>query len=167
MAPIPLRDGDLRWVFPHLAEVEPVLDVLNTATALVERLAAHLGHPRDDPDDPGGGLVFDHLPGAPYAGLTGTVRTEELTFELRLSVPCDARGRAVRPPPWLVDGEISIRCDAISDCGRHELETLESECGTPTEAAGGVLAVAGWLLSRGTTVPPAGWRERDVLSRHR
>lgn len=160
MAPIPLRDGDLRWVFPRLGEVEPVLDVLNTATALVERLAAHLGAPR-------GGLVFAHLPGAPYAGLAGVARTEELAFELRLSVPCDARGRAGRPPPWLVDGEISIRCDAISDCGRHELESLESEYGTPAEAAGGVLSVAGWLLSRATTVPPTGWRERDVLSRHR
>lgn len=160
MASIPLRDGDLRWVFPHLGEVQPVLDVLNTATALVERLAAHLG-------DPGGGLVFDHLPGAPYAGLSGVARTEEVTFEVHLSLSCDERGRIIPPPPWLVDGGISIRCDAISDCGRHELESLESECGTPAEAAGGVLSVVGWLLDRGTTVPPNAWRGRDVLSRHR
>lgn len=160
VAPIPLRDGDLRWVFPHLAEVDRVLDVLCTATALVERLATHLGGR--------GGLAFDHLPGAPYAGLSGAARTEELTFEVRLSLPRDPHGGAVSPPPpWRVDGEISIRCDAIRDCGRHEIETLESEYGTPAETAAGVLAVAGWLLARGTTVPAGAWRERDVLSRHR
>jgi hypothetical protein len=160
VAPIPLRDGDLRWVFPHLVEVDPVLDVLWTATALVERLASHLGvH---------GGLAFDHLPGAPYAGLSGVARTEELTFAVHLALPRDPHDHAlVPPPPWWVDGEISVRCDAITDCGRHEIETVESECGTPMEAAEGVLAVARWLLARGTTVPATAWRERDVLSRHR
>ncbi|QFZ21759.1 hypothetical protein [Saccharothrix syringae] len=161
MAPIPLRDGDLHWVFPHLVEVAPVLDLLSTAADLVERLAAHLGG-HDD------GLAFDHLPGAPYAGLTGGAHTEELIFEVRLSLPRHPRDLVVSPPPpWLVDGEVSVRCDAIRDCGRHEIETLESAHGTPVEAAEGVLAVSAWLLARGTTVPPTAWRERDVLSRHR
>ncbi|MGM1059202.1 hypothetical protein [Saccharothrix sp. Mg75] len=160
MAVIPLADGDLRWVFPHLADVEAVLDVLTGASALVERLGAHLGRP--------GTLAFDHLPGAPYAGMSGVVRTDEVTFEVRLLVPRDPHDRVLRaPPPWQVTGEVSVRCDSVRDCGRHEIETVEAECATPADTAKGVLSVAEWLLERGTAVPPTAWRERDVLSRHR
>ncbi|MDU0291258.1 hypothetical protein [Saccharothrix longispora] len=160
MAVIPLAEGDLRWVFPHLADVGPVLDVLTGAATLVERLGAHLGRPAP--------LAFDHLPGAPYAGLSGVARTDELTFEVHLLVPRDPHDRVLRaPPPWQVTGEVSVRCDSVRDCGRHEIETLEVECATPVEAAEGVRSVAGWLLARGTAVPPGAWRERDVLSRHR
>jgi hypothetical protein len=158
---IPLAEGDLRWVFPDLVEVDPVLDVLRQAAARVELLAGRLGRP-------GLGLVFDHLPGAPYAGLSGLAELEEVTFLVHVSLPRDPlRHVLIPPPPWQVEGEISVRCDAIRDCGRHEIETVESAHGSPLDAANGVLAVAGWLYDRGTTEPHAAWRRRDVLSRHR
>ncbi|MFD1150965.1 hypothetical protein [Saccharothrix hoggarensis] len=161
MEAIPLAEGDLRWVFPDLVDAGPVLDVLRQAAARVERLAGHLGRP-------GGGLVFDHLPGAPYAGLSGRAEAEELAFDVRVSAPRDPHRHVLtRPPPWRVEGEISVRCDAIRDCGRHEIETVESAHGTPLDAANGVLSVAGWLYDRGTTEPRGSWRRRDVLSRHR
>ncbi|MFD0203066.1 MULTISPECIES: hypothetical protein [Saccharothrix] len=161
MEAIPLAEGDLRWVFPDLVEVDPVLAVLRLAAVRVERLAGHLG-------GPGTGLVFDHLPGAPYAGLSARAEIEELAFDVHVSLPRDPHRNVLRsPPPWQVEGEISVRCDAIRDCGRHEIETLESAHGTPLDAANGVLAVTGWLFDRGTTEPRGSWRRRDVLSRHR
>lgn len=161
MEAIPLAEGDLRWVFPALVDVEPVLDVLRLAAARVADLAVHLGQP-------GGGLVFDHLPGAPYAGLSGLAEVEEVAFRVHVSLPRDPHRHVVtRPPPWQVEGEISVRCDAIRDCGRHEIETVESAYDTPLDAANGVLAVAGWLLRRGTTEARGSWRRRDVISRHR
>ncbi|MFI9008421.1 hypothetical protein ACIGNX_14445 [Actinosynnema sp. NPDC053489] len=161
MQAIPLAEGDLRWVFPDLVEVDPVLAVLRRAAARVERLSGHLG-------GPGADLVFDHLPGAPYAGLSARAEIEEVAFDVHVSLPRDPHRHVVRsPPPWQVEGEISVRCDAIHDCGRHEIETVESAHDTPLAAANGVLAVTGWLLDRATTVPRASWRERDVLSRHR
>ncbi|WP_367127211.1 hypothetical protein [Saccharothrix sp. HUAS TT1] len=161
MEAIPLAEGDLRWVFPDLEDVDPVLDVLRQAAARVEQLAGHLGRP-------GTGLVFDHLPGAPYAGLSALAEVDEVAFHVHLSLPRDPHRNVVAPPPpWQVEGEISVRCDAIRDCGRHEIETVESAHGTPLDAANGVLAVAGWLFGRGTAEPRDSWRRRDVLSRHR
>ncbi|WP_158842290.1 hypothetical protein [Saccharothrix deserti] len=161
MEAIPLAEGDLRWVFPDLVDVDPVLDVLRLAAARVERLADHLGRP-------GTGLVFDHLPGAPYAGLSGLAEIEEVAFHVHVAPPRDPHRHVLTPPPpWQVEGEISVRCDAIRDCGRHEIETVESAHDTPLDAANGVLTVAGWLFDRGTTEPHASWRKRDVLSRHR
>ncbi|GAB2964036.1 hypothetical protein GCM10027184_09800 [Saccharothrix stipae] len=154
-------EGDLRWVFPDLVDVGPVLDVLRLAAARVERLAGHLG-------GPGTGLVFDHLPGAPYAGLSALAEVEEVAFRVHVSLPRDPHRHVLTPPPpWQVEGEISVRCDAIQDCGRHEIETVESAHDTPLDAANGVLAFAGWLFERGTTEPHGSWRRRDVLSRHR
>ena len=156
-----MAEGDLRWVFPDLVEVEEVLAVLRQAEARVGRLADHLGRPA-------AGLVFDHLPGAPYAGLSALAEFEEVAFHVHVSLPRDPHRNVLRPPPpWQVEGEISVRCDAIRDCGRHEIETVESAHGTPLDAAGGVLAVAGWLFDRGTVEAHASWRRRDVLSRHR
>ncbi|KOX27996.1 hypothetical protein ADK67_13000 [Saccharothrix sp. NRRL B-16348] len=161
MAAIPLVEGDLRWVFPDLVEVEAVLTVLRLAEARVERLAGRLGRP-------GAGLVFDHLPGAPYAGLSALAEFEEVAFHVHVSLPRDPHRNVLRPPPpWQVEGEISVRCDAIRDCGRHEIESVGSAHDTPLDAADGVLTVAGWLLDRGTAQPHASWRKRDVLSRHR
>ena len=158
---IPLAEGDLRWVFPDLVEVDPVLAVLRLAAARVERLADRLG-------GPGSGLVFDHLPGAPYAGLSAHAEFEEVAFEVHVSLPRDPHRHVLRPPPpWQVEGGISVRCDAIRDCGRHEIETVESAHDTPLDAADGVLEVAAWLYDRGTTEPHGAWRKRDVLSRHR
>jgi hypothetical protein len=158
---IPLAEGDLRWVFPDLIDVDPVLDVLRQAAVRVERLAGHLG-------GPGAGLVFDHLPGAPYAGLSAFAEIEEVAFRVHVSPPRDPHRHVLTlPPPWQVEAEISVRCDAIRDCGRHEIETVESAHDTPLDAADGVLTVAGWLYQRGTTEPQASWRKRDVLSRHR
>lgn len=158
---IPLAEGDLRWVFPDLVDVDPVLDRLRLAGARVERLAVHLGRP-------GTGLVFDHLPGAPYAGLSALAEFEEVAFRVHVSLPRDPhRDVFSPPPPWQVEGEISVRCDAIRDCGRHEIETVDSAHDTPLAAADGVLAVAGWLFDRGTSEPHGSWRRRDVLSRHR
>ncbi|NUT48071.1 MAG: hypothetical protein HOV94_12290 [Saccharothrix sp.] len=161
MVSIPLVEGDLRWVFPHLRDADPVLDVLRLAAARVERLAGHLG-------GPAAGLVFDHLPGAPYAGLSALAEVDGVAFHVHVSLPRDPhRNVLTPPPPWQVEGEISVRCDAIRDCGRHEIETVESTHGTPLDAANGVLAVAGWLYRRGTAEPHDSWRRRDVLSRHR
>ncbi|WP_033441469.1 hypothetical protein [Saccharothrix sp. NRRL B-16314] len=161
MEAIPLAEGDLRWVFPDLIDVDPVLDVLRLAAARVERLSGHLGIP-------GAGLVFDHLPGVPYAGLSALTEIDEVAFRVHVSPPRDPHRHVLAlPPPWQVEGEISVRCDAIRDCGRHEIETVESAHGTPLDAAGGVLTVAGWLYERGTSEPHASWRRRDVLSRHR
>jgi hypothetical protein len=158
---IPLVEGDLRWVFPDLVDVGPVLDVLRLAAARVERLAGHLG-------GPGTGLVFDHLPGAPYAGLSALAEVEEVSFRVHVSLPRDPHRHVLTPPPpWQVEGEISVRCDAIRDCGRHEIETVESAHDTPLDAANGVLSFTGWLWERGTTEPHGSWRRRDVLSRHR
>ncbi len=155
-----MAEGDLRWVFPHLVEVDPVLTVLRLAAARVEQLAGHLG-------GPGAGLVFDHLPGAPYAGLSARAEFEEVAFDVHVSLPRDPHRNVLRPPPWQVEGGITVRCDAIRDCGRHEIETVESAYDTPLDAANGVLTVAGWLFDRGTTEPRTSWRKRDVLSRHR
>ncbi|MFE2755040.1 hypothetical protein ACFXGA_23860 [Actinosynnema sp. NPDC059335] len=161
MEAIPLAEGDLRWVFPDLVDVDPVLDRLRRAGARVERLAVRLGRP-------GTGLVFDHLPGAPYAGLSALAEIDEVAFRVHVSLPRDPHRDVVSPPPpWQVEGEISVRCDAIRDCGRHEIETVESAHDTPLAAADGVLAVAGWLWDRGTSEPHASWRRRDVLSHHR
>ncbi|MEV8438138.1 hypothetical protein AB0425_12240 [Actinosynnema sp. NPDC051121] len=161
MEAIPLAEGDLRWVFPDLVEDGPVRAVLRLAAARVEELAGHLGRP-------GTGLVFDHLPGAPYAGLSARAEFEEVAFLVHVSLPRDPHRNVLSPPPpWLVEGEISVRCDAIRDCGRHEIETVESAHDTPLDAADGVLTVAGWLFDRGTAEPHGSWRRRDVLSRHR
>lgn len=160
MEPIPLADGDLRWVFPELNEESQVLDILHRAAGCIEQLADHLGV---RPCWTGSGLEFHRLPGQQTATLFGCAETTEVSLVAELRLPQDPIEWVVTaPPPWLVDAEISVRCGAVVDCGMHTIETTrESEHVSALDAANGLLTVTTWLLRRGTEEPTSSWRQRD------
>jgi hypothetical protein len=157
---IPLADGDLRWLFPDLAERTQVEAVLTRAAECVERLAGRLGRRAGWT---GNGLEFFRLPDRPDAGLVGIAEAADVSFVAELWWPRDP----VVPPPWLVDAEISVHCDAPVDCGTHTVESLpESTHETPLAAANALLAAVEWLLRRGTEEQLDYWRLHDPDSRH-
>lgn len=165
METIPLTDGDLRWVFPELVDERQVVDILRRAAGCIERLADHLGV---RPSWTGSGLEFHRLPGRASATLFGCAETTEVSLVAELRLPQDpVEWVVVAPPPWLVDADISVRCDAAVDCGMHAIETKEDiEYLSPVDAANGLLAATTWLLQRGTEEPTGSWRRRDALSNH-
>ena len=160
---IPLVEGDLRWVFPQLADPAEVLEVLLRADARMRRLADHLGV---RPGWTGSGLEFwryEHV-----TDIAGFAERGDVSFGLELWFPRTELLKAPRRgPPWEVDAEISVRCNARRDCGSHTIEELpETQYASPIAAAGGVLAAATWLLERGSAAPLSWWRERDRRSGH-
>jgi hypothetical protein len=156
MEAIPLADGDLRWVFPELADESRVRDVLRQAAARVEELADHLGV---RPSWTGSGLEFIRLPGQEAATLFGCAETTDVSLVAELS---KASGE------WVVDAEISVRCDGAADCGTHGIETRPGSAhATAVDAANGLLTATTWLLHRGIEEPPGSWRRRDTRSGHR
>lgn len=170
MRPIPLDEGDLRWVFPELADHRRVLDILHRAAGCMEQLADHLGV---RPSWTGTGLEFCIFPARQTAHLLGCAETGEVSFIAELTPPRPKYlGDGViteppPPPPWSVEGEISVRCDHVVDCCMHQIEMRpETEHPTAVEAASDLLAVTSWLLRRGTAEPASSWRQRDASSRH-
>jgi hypothetical protein len=162
---IPLADGNLRWVFPELVDEPQVLDILQRAAGCIEQLADHLGV---RPCWTGSGLEFHRFPDQQTATLFGCAETTEVSLVAELRLPRDPIEWVVTPPPpWLVDAEISVRCEAAIDCGMHAIETKpDSEHASPVDAANGLLTATTWLLHRGTEEPASSRRQRDPRSGH-
>jgi hypothetical protein len=145
MKTIPLVEGDLRWVFPQLADPAEVLEVLLGADAQMRRLADHLAV---RPGWTGSGLEFcrhEHV-----TDIAGFAESGDVSFVVELWFPRTELLKAPRSgPPWEVDAETSVHCDARRDCGMHTIEELpQTQYASPMDAAGGMLAAATWLLER-------------------
>ncbi len=165
MESIPLAEGDLGWVFPELADEREVRGILRRAAWCIEQLADHLG---TRPSWTGVGLEFHRDPDQHSADLFGCAETADVSFVAELTLPRDpVEWVPLARPPWSVEGHVSVRCDARVDCGMHVIETRPvAEHADPIDAAGNLLAVATWLLQRGTEEPARSWRQRDSLSAH-
>jgi hypothetical protein len=162
METIPLAEGDLRWVFPELANSAEVLDVLRQADAQMRRLADHLGV---RPSWTGSGVEF-HRQGGSWASLFGCAEVDgaaSFAGELSRVVTDDGLSRSA----WEVDGVIAVRCDARIDCGMHTIEERAARRhDSPLGAANDLLVVMTWLLERGVAEPVSSWRRRDRRSGH-
>jgi hypothetical protein len=154
---IALADGDLHWVFPELEDADEVLDVVRKADAEVRLLAEHLGV---RPSWTGSGIEFHRLPSGPTS-LFGSVEADGVSFVLELAA-WDQSGYAAVGPPWIVDGEVAVRCDRPIDCGMHTVEQAAArQCASPADAAQALADVATWLRQRGVNELLASWRRRD------
>ena len=158
-----MANGDLRWVFPQLADPAEVFEVLLSADAQLRRLADQLGV---RPGWTGSGLEYYRL--AHVTDIAGFAETVDVSFTVELWSPRTELPEAPPGgPPWEVDAAISVRCDARLDCGAHTIEELpQAQYASPLEAASGVLDAARWLREQGAAKPPTWWRERDRHSRH-
>ncbi|MEH1016435.1 hypothetical protein V6U90_25435 [Micromonospora sp. CPCC 206060] len=162
MEAIPLLDGDLRWVFPGLTETDEMLDLVRRADGEFRLLADHLGA---RPGWTGSGIEFHRLEWG-QASLSGCVESGEVSFVAQLWYPRRCGTDLRSGPPWAVDGEITVRCDARVDCGPHYIEETTRELDVPLAAARELLRVATWLRERGTTELRHSWRQRDPRSGH-
>ncbi|MFF3889698.1 hypothetical protein [Streptomyces sp. NPDC001914] len=158
MDAIPLSRGDLRWVFPEVRDLEPVLDALSEADAHVRELTRHLGVPEGRA---GGGFEYRRTEGIVAAGIFAAAEAEGVGFTADLCFPrrClwDLRGG----PPWEVEAEVLVVCDRGPDCGGHTLAEWAETFTTPLDAAVGLVEASAWLLARARAAPPASWRSRD------
>ncbi|BCJ68360.1 hypothetical protein [Polymorphospora rubra] len=163
MATIPLVDGNLRWVFPGLEHTGEVLDLVRQADAQIRLLAGHLG---GRASGPGSGIEFHRLE-LGQASLFGYAEAGDVSFVVQLWFPRRCAWDLSTGPPWEVNGEVTVRCDAGVDCGPHFIEELTPrEFDSPTDAARALAAAASWLRQRGTAEPVYSWRMRDPRSGH-
>jgi hypothetical protein len=159
---IRLTDGDLRWVFPDMEDTSEVLDLVRRADTQVRLLADDLGVRASWT---GSGIEFHRLPSGPVS-LFGCAEAGDVSFVVDLWAP-DRYGNSGVGPPWAVDGEIAVRCDAPVDCGMHAIEQVPGRrFDSPVVAARALLEVATWLRERGTAEPLEAWRQRDVRNGH-
>src|SRR5215475_13760202 len=155
MENIRLSDGELRWVFPGLPDTAGV-------SAQIRLLANHLAV---RPGWTGSGTEFHRLPSG-ATSLFGCAERDDVTFVVELG-SFDRCGSASVGPPWIVEGEIAVGCDARVECGTHPVErTAERLYESPLEAAAAVLEVATWLRRRGFDEPLDQWRQRDPRRGH-
>jgi hypothetical protein len=160
---IPLADGDLRWVFPGLDETGEVLTLVRQADLQIRQLAEHFAVRASWT---GSGIEFHRLERG-QASLFGSVEPGEVSFVAQLWFPRRCGWDQRVGPPWEVDGEISVRCDAAIDCGLHLIEDMSPrQFDSPLEAARALLKVATWLRLRGTAEPLGSWRQRDSPRGH-
>jgi hypothetical protein len=158
---MPWTDGDLRWVFPELEDADEVLNLVRRADAEIRLLAEHL---KVRPSWTGGGIEFHRMPSG-QSSLFGCAEIDDISFVVDLS-PCRHYGGVGVGPPWQVDGEIAVRCNARVDCGMHPIEVAERQSGSPLEAARTLLEVATWLRVRAVAESVESWRQRDLRSGH-
>lgn len=160
MRSIPFSEGELRWVFPDLADHDEVHMLLVSVDEQIRQLAAFFG---SRPGWTGHGLEYSQY--NIRADLQGFVEPFDVSFLIELdSAPALAQGSDDYGPPWEVDASISVRCDAVQDCGMHALERFnssEKQHATPVAAARDLVAATAWLCGRAYAVPVASWRQRD------
>jgi hypothetical protein len=80
--------------------------------------------------------------------LSASAETTDVSFSVELFYRGDCTPTPIGPP-WQVEGDISVRCDAEIDCGMHEIEQAQRRAASPMEAARALLEVATWLRARG------------------
>lgn len=163
MGSIPLSEGDLRWVFPDLADQDEVRTLLERADEQLRRLAA-LCDVQAGWASPG--LGYDRSEGP--TDLMSYVDPPDVSFLAELTSPpplewieWDSRDYG---PPWEVVASVSVRCAATHDCGMHAIEEFdpsEKAHMTPVAAARDLVAATAWLLKRAQAVPLSSWRQRD------
>jgi hypothetical protein len=160
---IPLAEGEVRWVFPALDDTSDVLDLLRRADGEIRLLADHLGVRASWT---GTGIEFHRLEWG-QASLFGCAETGDVSFIAELWVPHRFALDPQSGPPWEVEGEISVRCDAPADCGMHPIEEMApQQFDTPLHTTQALLRVATWLRERGMAEPPSSWRQRDPRRDH-
>jgi hypothetical protein len=154
---VPLPLGEIRWLFPALAdrtERQRVQQLLNAADEALYRLGQRLGA---RPDARLWGVALNRFyyqrlgpePDFPVTILAG----EGGSGRIRVDVLCAPAGPGpyLHPgPPWQVDTTVSLRCDSDSaGCGGHQVDTRTSPLAeTPVAAATEVQAATAWLLQR-------------------
>ena len=157
METIPLGDGDPRWVFGETARIDDVLQLVREADAEILRLAAHLGVRASWT---GSGIEYHRMPGR--TALFGCAEAGDVSFAVELS-----SWQPGGVPPWEVEAEVSVRCDAYNDCGMHRIEAIDEQSfDSPVGAARALLEAATWVRRRGMAEPLTSWRQRDTISRH-
>ena len=163
MQTIPLAEGDVRWVFPELDDTGEVLDLVRRADAQIRVLAGHLGVRASWTRS---GIEFHRLEWG-QASLFGCAEAGDVSFVAQLWFPRRCATDLGVGPPWEVDGEISVRCDARVDCGPHFIEEAPArEFDSPLAATRTLLEVATWLREHAMAEPLDSWRQRDTRSGH-
>lgn len=161
-----LDDGDLRWVFPDLDDVDRVGGCVGQASEHIVLLASHLG---SRASWTGSGLEFHHMPGAATADLFGSASAPGVEFVLCLDRVRAGRDRRVRRSlsgGWAVTADIVLDCDRVEDCGGHYLEGRADVLATPLDAARALAACARWLWERGSAEPAESWAPRNRPDLH-
>lgn len=161
-----LDDGDLRWVFPGLEDVDQVSGYVRQASERIVALATHL---RSRASWTGSGLEFHHISGASKAGLFGSASAPGVEFVLCLDRVDAGRGTRIRhsvPGGWAVTADIVLDCDRLEDCGGHYVEERVDVFAAPLDAARGLAAGAQWLWERGSTEPVEAWEARNRFDLH-
>ncbi|MFE0460696.1 hypothetical protein ACFW1A_15755 [Kitasatospora sp. NPDC058965] len=121
MESVPWEQGDLRWVFPELADTGPVAAALAEAGAGLRQL--------------GGELVYHQLLGV--ASLGGHVERAGREFVVSLACPRRCAWELRWGPPWQVVAEVTAG-DAV-------LAERQSWYEEPLPAARALAAAVAWL----------------------
>jgi hypothetical protein len=177
---IPLPKGEIRWVFPNLAdttESEAVRQALLDADATLHRVGRVLGADADHEvlGIPMNRIYFQRLgpePDYPVTVLMAEGGSDQVEVFV-LCTPGDAERPSRRPgqhrrpgPPWLVDAGISVSCDSGTCAGHpvsHWSGVLRDD---PVATASDVRAAAAWLLDQVTQESEMSLRARDPLRGH-
>jgi hypothetical protein len=146
-----------------LGDTAAVLSVATQADLQIRLLTEHLGVRAGWT---GSGIEFHRLE-LGQAHLLGCAEAGDVSFVAQLWFPRRCAWDTSVGPPWQVEGEITVRCDARVDCGPHFIEELPAQLfDSPLDATRALLEAATWLRERGTSEPLASWRQRDTRSGH-
>ena len=164
-----LTQGDVRWVFPDLAEPGVVRDALSEADARMRSLADHLGVRAGRS---GGGLEYHREQGYVLAGVFGLVEASGVMFTADLCFPRRCLWDLRWGPPWQVEAQVMVWCEAPEDdrgddCGGEFVaEWTARSYDDPAEAADGLVQAAAWLFGQGVGEELSVWRTRGMHCRH-
>ena len=159
----PVDEADLGRLFDDMttSEVEVARALLLPAAARLVGLADVYGVRAGWT---GAGLELASLPsGQMWIG--GFVEPSEASFYVELLPPDHYNlGNDFH---WHVQAEVSVRCDAVNDCGMHRIQTVkEIETDNAARAVVELVDAVDRLCEVASSQPLEVWRERDTQSGH-
>lgn len=153
---IPLRQGNLRWVFPNLEDPGPVSNLLSHADDLISDLARHLASPGRHECS----LEYVRIDGITLPGVYGRVETGDVSFSIGMGTPRRCLWDQRFGPPWQVTATVEVTCEQCAECGLHIVEEHIESSRTTLQAARALVTAAHWLRERGTAEPAGSWRAK-------
>jgi hypothetical protein len=157
---VAFSEGEPTWVFPEGSVTQALLRSLSESGGRMHQIAAML--PDGRAGWTGSGLEYCLDPSG-QRHLSGFAENADVTFLVELMPPGFYSEAA--PGAWEVTAEISVRCDAKTDCGSHTIEAFTPNAySTAEDAVAAVEKATHWLLERSEAVPPGDWQARDPYS---